>query len=356
MDSGLVVPVFNQRDDPIACLNKAMAFLTAIASSRFPSTNNQLRTSSNSRNQATIQDDMVTMQQVQGRKGQNADEEQQAFLADLGIPYCQAAQTTIPNTISFQTEYLDAYYFDRDDVSNAKAVLMANLYNYDSDVILEVPHFEPYHTDMDNQNFGKRFVPQQELSDEQAFWLQTSHPNTDQSASSPIKIEAPKELLKIMSSDVLLFVMDSTTLNDESVNLVPLATAPRAVDINGLPSSITIDQDAPSSSTSSTNQQQQSLIISQESSLNVQSSHTLLELIGRWSKDHPLGNVIEPENYKEAMLESSWIEAIQKQIHNFERLQVWKLVSCPDKVMLIKLKWIFEVKTDEFSGGTQEQG
>ncbi|GJX75867.1 retrovirus-related pol polyprotein from transposon TNT 1-94 [Tanacetum coccineum] len=47
------------------------------------------------------------------------------------------------------------------------------------------------------QNFGKRFVRQQELSDEQAFWLQTSHPNTDQSASSPVKIEAPRELPKV---------------------------------------------------------------------------------------------------------------------------------------------------------------
>ncbi|GJW88688.1 retrovirus-related pol polyprotein from transposon TNT 1-94 [Tanacetum coccineum] len=42
------------------------------------------------------------------------------------------------------------------------------------------------------QNFGKCFVPQQELSDEQAL-----HPITDQSASSPIKTEAPRELLKV---------------------------------------------------------------------------------------------------------------------------------------------------------------
>ncbi|GKE14474.1 hypothetical protein Tco_1422051, partial [Tanacetum coccineum] len=40
-----VVLVFSPGDDPIACLNKAMAFLTAVASSRFPTTNNQLRTS-----------------------------------------------------------------------------------------------------------------------------------------------------------------------------------------------------------------------------------------------------------------------------------------------------------------------
>nr|GEV37308.1 hypothetical protein [Tanacetum cinerariifolium] len=56
--------------DPIACLNKAMAFMSAVAALRFSSTNNQLRTSANLRNQATIQDDRVTVQQVQKRQGQ----------------------------------------------------------------------------------------------------------------------------------------------------------------------------------------------------------------------------------------------------------------------------------------------
>ncbi|GJY51652.1 uncharacterized mitochondrial protein-like protein [Tanacetum coccineum] len=50
------------------------------------------------------------------------------------------------------------------------------------------------------------------------------------------------------------------------------------------------------------------------------------------------------------MLESSWIGAMQEEIHEFERLEVWELVPCPNKVLLIKLKWIFKVKTDEFSG------
>ncbi|GKA80203.1 hypothetical protein Tco_0786799 [Tanacetum coccineum] len=144
MDSGLVVHVFNQRDDPIACLNKAMAFLTVVASSRFPSTNNQLRTSSNLRNQATIQDGRVTVQQVQGRQGQS-----------------YACNSYKGNATSFggnnsrgqaKTEDLDAYDNDCDDVSNAKAVLMANLSNFGSDVISEVPYHEPYHTDMDNQS------------------------------------------------------------------------------------------------------------------------------------------------------------------------------------------------------------
>ncbi|GJZ19320.1 hypothetical protein Tco_0555910 [Tanacetum coccineum] len=67
LDSSLAVPTFQQGEDPIDCINKAMAFLSAVAS-RFPPSNNQLRTSSNPRNQATIQDERVIVQQVQGRQ------------------------------------------------------------------------------------------------------------------------------------------------------------------------------------------------------------------------------------------------------------------------------------------------
>ncbi|GJW72341.1 retrovirus-related pol polyprotein from transposon TNT 1-94, partial [Tanacetum coccineum] len=41
------------------------------------------------------------------------------------------------------------------------------------------------------------------LSDEEAFWLQTSHPNTNKSASSPVKIEAPKELPMWITPDAM---------------------------------------------------------------------------------------------------------------------------------------------------------
>nr|GEV38962.1 putative reverse transcriptase domain-containing protein [Tanacetum cinerariifolium] len=119
------------------------------ASSRVPSTNNQLRTYFNLRNQATTQDDKpkrprnaawfkekVMLAKVQ-ESGQILDEEHLAFLADPGISNGKAARTTIRNTTSFQTKDLDAYDSDSDDVSNAKAVLMANLSNYGYDVILE---------------------------------------------------------------------------------------------------------------------------------------------------------------------------------------------------------------------------
>ncbi|GJS02663.1 hypothetical protein Tco_0319171, partial [Tanacetum coccineum] len=146
VDSGFVVPVFALGDDPIACLNKAMAFLTDIASSRFPSTNNQLITSFNPRNQATIQDGSSRGNTASGQArvvkcyncqeaqeaGQILDEEQLSFLADLGIPAGQS-QTIIPHNAAFQTEDLDTYDSDCDDLLTAQAVLMANISNYGSD-------------------------------------------------------------------------------------------------------------------------------------------------------------------------------------------------------------------------------
>nr|GEU29978.1 retrovirus-related Pol polyprotein from transposon TNT 1-94 [Tanacetum cinerariifolium] len=69
--------------------------------------------------------------------GQILDEEQLAFLADSGVPDGQAIQIIIPNNATFQIEDLDTYDSDCDDISNEKAVLMANISNYGSDVISE---------------------------------------------------------------------------------------------------------------------------------------------------------------------------------------------------------------------------
>ncbi|GJU09462.1 putative reverse transcriptase domain-containing protein, partial [Tanacetum coccineum] len=95
VDSGFVVPVFSPGDDPITCLNKSMA----IASSRFPTTNNQLRTSYNLRNQATIQDGRVTVQQVQGRQGQNYS----------GNTYKSNATSSRGNTTSGQERVIELF-------------------------------------------------------------------------------------------------------------------------------------------------------------------------------------------------------------------------------------------------------
>ncbi|GJX90911.1 integrase, catalytic region, zinc finger, CCHC-type containing protein [Tanacetum coccineum] len=126
-------------DDPIACLNKDMEFMSTVVASRFLSTNNQLRTSSNPRNQATIQDDREA--------GQELDEEQLAFLADPRIPDGQAIQTTIPHNASFQTDDLDAYDYDCDDLfykigSHGKSFNVQETQNFEQSLIDYVPDKE----------------------------------------------------------------------------------------------------------------------------------------------------------------------------------------------------------------------
>ncbi|GJR89889.1 hypothetical protein Tco_0213900 [Tanacetum coccineum] len=67
-NSDLIVPVFQKGDDPIDAINHMMSFLTVVVTSRYPSTNNQPRNSSNLRHQATINNGRVTLQPIQGRQ------------------------------------------------------------------------------------------------------------------------------------------------------------------------------------------------------------------------------------------------------------------------------------------------
>ncbi|GKD58758.1 integrase, catalytic region, zinc finger, CCHC-type containing protein, partial [Tanacetum coccineum] len=59
---------FKHGDDPIDAINHMMSFLTSVVTSRYPTTNNQLRNSLNPRQQATITDGRITIQPVQGRQ------------------------------------------------------------------------------------------------------------------------------------------------------------------------------------------------------------------------------------------------------------------------------------------------
>nr|GEW36069.1 hypothetical protein [Tanacetum cinerariifolium] len=96
----------------------------------------------------------------------------------------------------------------------------------------------------------------------------------------------------------------------------------------------------------------------------------------RWTKDNPLEQVrgnpskpvqtrrqlatdpemcmfaltmstAEPKNIKEAMADSAWIEAMQEELYQFDRLQVWELIEKPLGKTVIRLKWLWKNKKDE---------
>ncbi|GKC07046.1 retrovirus-related pol polyprotein from transposon TNT 1-94 [Tanacetum coccineum] len=96
-------------NDPIDAINHMMSFLTAVVTSRYPTTNNQLRNLSNPRKQATINDGKVTLQPIQGR--------QTSFVV---------------------ADDLDAYDSDCDELNTAKVALMANLSHYGLDALTEI--------------------------------------------------------------------------------------------------------------------------------------------------------------------------------------------------------------------------
>ncbi|GJR31887.1 retrovirus-related pol polyprotein from transposon TNT 1-94 [Tanacetum coccineum] len=201
----------------------------------------------------------------------------------------------------------------------------------------------------------------------------------------------------------------------EVIATIPEVVAPEHAVLTGSPSSTTVDQDAPSPSNSHTTQETQTPIIShnveednhdikvahmgndpyfgipipevasdQSSSSDVihtivPPDHQVSEHNSKWTKDHPLENIIgaldrpvstrlqlheqalfcyydafltsvEPKNYKDALTQACWIEAMQEELHEFERLEVWELVPPPDKALVITLKWIYKVKLDELGG------
>ncbi|CAJ2662295.1 unnamed protein product [Trifolium pratense] len=56
---------------------------------------------------------------------------------------------------------------------------------------------------------------------------------------------------------------------------------------------------------------------------------------------------IEPKNVKEALTDEYWINAMQEELTQFKRSEVWDLVPRPDGINVIGTKWVYKNKTDE---------
>ncbi|GJY91480.1 retrovirus-related pol polyprotein from transposon TNT 1-94 [Tanacetum coccineum] len=174
------------------------------------------------------------------------------------------------------------------------------------------------------------------------------------------------------------------------IALIAKVVTPEPAASTSSPSSTTVNQDAPSPSNSQTTPETQSLVISNdveeenhdldvahmnndpffgilipENDSEASSSsyviptvvHTAApnsEHVTKWTKDHPLDNIIgelERPKLKDALtlalLDGKYYRG---QLMNLKHLKAGLLVPCPDKVMVITLKWIYKVKLDELGG------
>nr|GFA90978.1 retrovirus-related Pol polyprotein from transposon TNT 1-94 [Tanacetum cinerariifolium] len=203
-------------------------------------------------------------------------------------------------------------------------------------------------------------------------WDLLFQPLFDELFTHPPSVDPPAPEVIALIADVILSVHTEST---------------------GLPSSTTVDQDAPSPSKSQTTPETQSPVIPQEVKEDIHDIKVAhmgndplfgmpiseVASVQSSSMDHPLDNIIgqlsrpvsirlqlneqarlcyydgflasvEPKTYKDALTQSCWIEAMQEELNEFERLEVWELVPRPDKVMVITLKWIYKVKLDGLGG------
>ncbi|RVW50731.1 Retrovirus-related Pol polyprotein from transposon RE1 [Vitis vinifera] len=56
---------------------------------------------------------------------------------------------------------------------------------------------------------------------------------------------------------------------------------------------------------------------------------------------------IEPKNIKDAIVDENWMIAMQEELNQFERSEVWELVPRPSNQSVIGTKWVFRNKMDE---------
>nr|GEV29714.1 hypothetical protein [Tanacetum cinerariifolium] len=126
IDSGLAVLVFKQGDDPIDAINKMMSFLVTVQpvqerQSSFAAGKGHMARQCpkpKRKRDATWFRDKVLLVEAQG-SGKVLNNKELEFL------------------VAYQADDLDTYDSDYDDFSTAKAVLMANLSSYDSNVLSE---------------------------------------------------------------------------------------------------------------------------------------------------------------------------------------------------------------------------
>ncbi|GJT39596.1 retrovirus-related pol polyprotein from transposon TNT 1-94 [Tanacetum coccineum] len=151
--------------------------------------------------------------------------------------------------------------------------------------------------------------------------------------------------------DILFQPMFDEYFKPPSVErLIPPAFAIQVLVVSdGTPSFTTIDQDAPSTSHSPSSSEVQAHILHQ----GVAVGPTFEDNPFAQADNDPFVNVfalepIKPKNFKTVVTEPCWFEAMQEEIHEFDRLQVLELVPKPDYVMIIALKWIYKVKLDEY--------
>ncbi|GJS93812.1 hypothetical protein Tco_0800780 [Tanacetum coccineum] len=236
LDSGL-----SPMDNLIENLTNTLALLTQSYKTYLPQTNNQLRTSSNTRNQATVQDGRVVVQNVQGRQnrgqGNNArgrgaagygghrtelgmliqvkhgrlsgqdnaideDVDEQPvqdlalnvdnYVKDNAMPVVQSNVSSVPND-AYMMIYNDMYEPHAQSVSKITRNTVV-----DNSLTVELATYkEQHHLGYSKENYLATFTPQKQLTPEQIFWSQDLIKMNAEALKNPTTASRPIKALTV---------------------------------------------------------------------------------------------------------------------------------------------------------------
>nr|GEV50955.1 hypothetical protein [Tanacetum cinerariifolium] len=154
-------------DNLIESLTNKLALLTQSYKAHLPQTNNQLRTSSNAHNQATVQDERIVVQNVQGRQNRGhiarnctqpkRPQNSENIKDKMFLMQAQENGMVLDEDqlLFLAVDQCDAFDSDVDEAPTAPTMFMANLSSadpiydeagpsYDSDILSEVQDHDDY--------------------------------------------------------------------------------------------------------------------------------------------------------------------------------------------------------------------
>ncbi|GKE41055.1 hypothetical protein Tco_1464460 [Tanacetum coccineum] len=151
----------------------------------------------NRKRDATWFREKVILVKVQGN-GKVLNEEELEFLTDPGIAKGPITQSVIIHNAAYQADDLDAYDSDCDEISIDKAVLMANLSSYGSNVLSELRIKSVQDTNSSAQQDALILSVFEQLSNQVTNCNKVNNDNLIANESLSAELERYKERVKLL--------------------------------------------------------------------------------------------------------------------------------------------------------------
>ncbi|KAI3813957.1 hypothetical protein L1987_18693 [Smallanthus sonchifolius] len=177
-----------------------------------------------------------------------------------------------------------------------------------------------------NKETRQSFQLPSDISPEEAVVLYDSYPNVA-SCSGTQESDSEKDNVIFQDSSACPLLVDEPSNSTQAQGEIP----------TNLDSEIPVNYDM---SYQSDTTQVDVLLVPEVASIKEIKAHPITNIIGN------LRDEVELKNVEMALRDNNWIEAMQEELAQFDKLKVWNLVDLSNGVYPIGTKWVFKCKKD----------